>query len=198
MFGYDWPRFHAAVNDLPAALLFVTVLFDIGAWLSKRESLKAAALWTLWAGVIGGGGAGGGGGARTRARRFGAQALTNAERGRRNAEQQCKVACSDTRPGVPRSAFRLPRLFSRRRLHARHHPTRLQTRPARVGGRAQCAAGARDAGTRDPGAGGEFGSGAVQRARRLRGDLLVRPRTTPPKPPRSRHRRSSRDGQNPL
>src|SRR5256886_5217500 len=54
MFGYDWPRFHAAVNDLPAALLLVTVLFDLGAWLTKRESLKAAALWTLWAGVIGG------------------------------------------------------------------------------------------------------------------------------------------------
>jgi len=54
MFGYDWPRLHAAVNDLPAALLCVTVLFDIGAWLTKRESLKAAALWTLWAGVIGG------------------------------------------------------------------------------------------------------------------------------------------------
>src|SRR5438477_12716208 len=54
MFGYNWPRFHAAVNDLPAALLFVTVLFDIGGWLTKRESLKAAALWTLWAGVIGG------------------------------------------------------------------------------------------------------------------------------------------------
>ncbi|HKW41335.1 MAG TPA: DUF2231 domain-containing protein [Gemmatimonadales bacterium] len=54
MFGYDWPRFHAAVNDLPAALLFVTVLFDLGAWLTKRESLKAAALWTLWAGVVGG------------------------------------------------------------------------------------------------------------------------------------------------
>ncbi len=54
MFGYDWPRFHAAVNDLPAALLFVTVLFDLGGWLTKRESLKAAALWTLWAGVIGG------------------------------------------------------------------------------------------------------------------------------------------------
>lgn len=54
MLGYDWPRFHAAVNDLPAALLFVTVLFDLGAWLTKRESLKAAALWTLWAGVIGG------------------------------------------------------------------------------------------------------------------------------------------------
>src|SRR6059036_3879928 len=54
MLGYDWPRFHAAVNDLPAALLFVTVLFDLGAWVTKRDSLKAAAVWTLWAGVIGG------------------------------------------------------------------------------------------------------------------------------------------------
>ena len=54
MFGYDWPRFHAAVNDLPTALLLVTVLFDLGAWLTKRDSLKSAALWTLWAGVIGG------------------------------------------------------------------------------------------------------------------------------------------------
>jgi uncharacterized membrane protein len=54
MFGYDWPRFHAAVNDLPAALLLVTVLFEFAAWLTKRESLKAAAVWTLWAGVIGG------------------------------------------------------------------------------------------------------------------------------------------------
>jgi uncharacterized membrane protein len=54
MFGYDWPRFHAAANDLPAALLFVTVLFDLGAWLTRRESLKAAAIWTLWAGVLGG------------------------------------------------------------------------------------------------------------------------------------------------
>ena len=54
MFGYDWPRFHAAVNDLPAALLFVTALFDVAAWLTKRDSLRAAALWTLWAGVIGG------------------------------------------------------------------------------------------------------------------------------------------------
>src|SRR5205809_2585965 len=54
MLGYDWPRFHAAVNDLPAALLFVTVLFVIAAWLTKRDSLKSAALWTLWAGVTGG------------------------------------------------------------------------------------------------------------------------------------------------
>src|SRR6266566_319520 len=54
MLGYDWPRFHAAVNDFPAALLFVTVLFDIAAWLTRRDSLKSAALWTLWAGVTGG------------------------------------------------------------------------------------------------------------------------------------------------
>src|SRR3989475_2156440 len=54
MFGYDWPRFHAAVNDLPTALLLVTVLFDLGAWLTRRDSLKSAAVWTLWAGVIGG------------------------------------------------------------------------------------------------------------------------------------------------
>jgi len=54
IFGYDWPRLHAALNDLPAALLFATVLFDLGAWVTKRESLRAAALWTLWAGVVGG------------------------------------------------------------------------------------------------------------------------------------------------
>ena len=54
IFGYDWPRLHAALNDLPAALLFATVLFDLGAWITKRESLRAAALWTLWAGVVGG------------------------------------------------------------------------------------------------------------------------------------------------
>jgi uncharacterized membrane protein len=52
--GYDWPQLHAALNDLPAALLLVTVLFDWGAVITKRETLRAAALWTLWAGVIGG------------------------------------------------------------------------------------------------------------------------------------------------
>src|SRR5438876_11967827 len=54
MFGYDWPRFHAAVNDLPTALLLVTGLFGMAAWLTNRDSRKSAALWTLWAGVIGG------------------------------------------------------------------------------------------------------------------------------------------------
>ena len=52
--GFDWPRLHAALNDLPAALLFATVLFDVAAWLTRRDSLRAAALWTLWAGVVGG------------------------------------------------------------------------------------------------------------------------------------------------
>lgn len=52
--GFDWPRLHAALNHFPVALLLVTVLFDLGALITRRESLRAAALWTLWAGVIGG------------------------------------------------------------------------------------------------------------------------------------------------
>lgn len=54
MFGYDLPRLHAALNDLPPALLLVAVLFDLAGWLLKRESLVWAGIWTLWAGVIGG------------------------------------------------------------------------------------------------------------------------------------------------
>jgi uncharacterized membrane protein len=54
IFGYDMPRLHATLNDLPAALLVVAVLFDFAGWWLKRESLGWAALWTLWAGVIGG------------------------------------------------------------------------------------------------------------------------------------------------
>jgi uncharacterized membrane protein len=54
MFGYDAARWHAVLNDLPAALLFVAVVFDLAAAALKRESLMWAAIWTLWAGVIGG------------------------------------------------------------------------------------------------------------------------------------------------
>ncbi len=54
MLGYDASRWHAALNDLPTALLVVAVLFDLGAALWKRESLKWAGIWTLWAGVLGG------------------------------------------------------------------------------------------------------------------------------------------------
>ncbi len=56
-FGYDAPRIHAMLNDLPPALLPVSVIFDLlGLWL-KRESLKAAGFWTLVAGVLGTGAA---------------------------------------------------------------------------------------------------------------------------------------------
>lgn len=54
MISYDLPRWHAAVNDLPAALLVAAVLFDVIGWATKRESLMWAGIWTLWAGVIGG------------------------------------------------------------------------------------------------------------------------------------------------
>lgn len=55
--GYDWPRAHAALNDFPAALLLVSVLFDLLGAFNKRDSLKAAGFWTLIAGVIGTGAA---------------------------------------------------------------------------------------------------------------------------------------------
>lgn len=54
MLGYDAARWHAVLNDLPAALLTVAVLFDFAAAATKRESLTWAGIWTLWAGVIGG------------------------------------------------------------------------------------------------------------------------------------------------
>lgn len=57
MFGYDWPRLHAALNDFPAALLLVSVLFDLLGIFTKRDSFKAAGFWTLVVGVLGTGGA---------------------------------------------------------------------------------------------------------------------------------------------
>src|SRR2546427_11392008 len=54
MLGYDAPRWHALLNDFPAALLVTAVLFDFAAAVWKRESLMWAGIWTLWAGVIGG------------------------------------------------------------------------------------------------------------------------------------------------
>lgn len=52
MFGYDWPRLHAALNDLPAALLLVAVLFDLAGL--RRPALRVAGFWTMVAGAIGG------------------------------------------------------------------------------------------------------------------------------------------------
>jgi uncharacterized membrane protein len=53
MLGYDWPRLHAALNDLPAALLLVAVLFDLAAAGTRRPSLRTAGFWTMVAGAGG-------------------------------------------------------------------------------------------------------------------------------------------------
>ena len=55
MFGYDWPRLHAALNDLPAALLVTAVLFDLLAAFTRRPSLRHAGFATMIAGTIGAG-----------------------------------------------------------------------------------------------------------------------------------------------
>src|SRR3954447_11212968 len=52
MLGYDWPRLHAALNDLPAALLLVAVLFDLAG--IRRPALRVAGFWTMVAGAVGG------------------------------------------------------------------------------------------------------------------------------------------------
>jgi uncharacterized membrane protein len=55
MFGYDWPRFHAALNDLPTALLVTAVLFDLLASITRRLIFRQVAFWTLIVGVLGAG-----------------------------------------------------------------------------------------------------------------------------------------------
>ncbi len=54
MLDYTWAKLHAALNDLPAALLLAAVLFDLAGWALKRETLRAVGFWTLWGGVVGG------------------------------------------------------------------------------------------------------------------------------------------------
>lgn len=54
MLAYTWATMHAALNDFPAALLLTAVLFDLAGWALRRETLRAAGFWTLWAGVLGG------------------------------------------------------------------------------------------------------------------------------------------------
>ena len=53
--GYDLPRLHAMLNDFPAALLITAVVFEVLAITTKRDTLRAAAFWTLIAGVLGAG-----------------------------------------------------------------------------------------------------------------------------------------------
>lgn len=55
MLGWELPQLHAALNDLPAALLLVAVLFEVLAHVNRRESLRAAAFWMLLAGTVGAG-----------------------------------------------------------------------------------------------------------------------------------------------
>ncbi|HEY7636673.1 MAG TPA: DUF2231 domain-containing protein [Gemmatimonadales bacterium] len=54
MLGYDWPRLHAALNDLPAALLLTAVIFDLLAAATRRPPLRQVGFWTMIAGAIGG------------------------------------------------------------------------------------------------------------------------------------------------
>lgn len=54
-FGYDAARFHAMLNDFPAALLVVGVLFELAFLVTKRESLRGAGYWALVAGAVGAG-----------------------------------------------------------------------------------------------------------------------------------------------
>jgi uncharacterized membrane protein len=53
MLGYDWPRFHALLNDLPIALLVAAVFFDLVALASHRVPFRQVAFWTLLVGVVG-------------------------------------------------------------------------------------------------------------------------------------------------
>ena len=67
MLGYDWPRLHAALNDLPAALLLVAVLFDLRRrWHPPARASGSAGFWTLMAGAVGGGARGRSPGCRRR------------------------------------------------------------------------------------------------------------------------------------
>lgn len=54
MFGYDWTRLHAALNDLPAALLLVAALFELLALATRKENFRQVSFWTLMVGAVGG------------------------------------------------------------------------------------------------------------------------------------------------
>lgn len=54
MFGYDWPRLHAALNDLPTALLVTAALFELLALATRREAFRQVSFWTLIIGALGG------------------------------------------------------------------------------------------------------------------------------------------------
>ncbi len=51
---YDWPQLHAALNDLPTALLLTAVLFDLVALVGNRPGLRQVGFWTMVIGAVGG------------------------------------------------------------------------------------------------------------------------------------------------
>lgn len=52
---YDVARLHAALNDLPAALLLAGVTFDLLAAGTKRDGFRIAGFWMIVSGAIGAG-----------------------------------------------------------------------------------------------------------------------------------------------
>lgn len=47
-------QWHAALNDFPSLLFLLAFGFDLAAGLTKRESLRVAAFWSLSVGAVGG------------------------------------------------------------------------------------------------------------------------------------------------
>ncbi len=51
--GFELVRLHAMLNDLPAALLVVAVVFEALHLITKRDGFRYASFWTLMAGAVG-------------------------------------------------------------------------------------------------------------------------------------------------
>jgi uncharacterized membrane protein len=53
MLGYDWPRLHALLNDLPIALLMTAVFFDLMALATRRLGFRQVSFSLLLVGALG-------------------------------------------------------------------------------------------------------------------------------------------------
>jgi uncharacterized membrane protein len=53
MLGYDWPRLHALLNDLPIALLMAAVFFDLMALATRRVGFRQVSFSLLLVGALG-------------------------------------------------------------------------------------------------------------------------------------------------
>ena len=51
--GFELVRLHAMLNDLPAALLVVAVVFEVLHVLTRKDGFRYASFWTLIAGTVG-------------------------------------------------------------------------------------------------------------------------------------------------